>query len=912
MKRLLLILTCLTAFAIVASSQTPIIYEDFEGGPKLNWNPFGDGTFNGAVDNPAIAIPEADPLGINPAGQVGSYTKEAGRAFSLLIAVLDQPMDLSVNNKFTIQVNAPVASAMIFKLEGTGEALEKRANIAVRDRWIEYTFDMSGAANFTTINKIIIFFDPGNQASSDTYLFDNIIAYPADACAGTVPDPQIIDDFECQRNATYGSPGYLDIKAVDNPDPSGINTSTRVGEYTDRQGAFHAMVIDYENPIDLTQRNIVKIKIWAPKTGRLLVKFEGGGSPPIERDAQVTEINKWVEYSINFSDQAGANHRKLVFFFNAGVDNADGDIYYIDDILLVPTPPKEPLEDFEPDPKLVWEPLALGTFNGAINNPDKSGINTSDRVGSFTKGASRFGGLSAFIGQIDLSAEPQFDLQVWAPQGATSFTMQLSSPSQGLKSIRRDITEVRTWVQLSFNFEEFESITDFESIRMLFDENLDAAGSIWYFDNLIQGGATVDPCEGTVPISTIVDDFDCQRNVVTTTSALKVINNPDPRGINPNPLNKVGEYTDPIGQPFAALVYNYGAAGVNLSTFNQLSVKIWSPKAVPMGFKLEGGSSPAVEIVQNVTRTGEWVEYVVDFSAQANANHQRLVFFFNFDVNNPDADVYYIDDIQWKRLPFTGCVVTFETPELTLNTWRYFANGSLENDPFQIIDNPDKSGVNTSDKIGVFREAPDGQSFAGMFADPVAPVQLGASRTMRMKVWSPVAQTFVMKLERAIAPAPNSGDILAQYTTPGVWQELTWDFSKTQGGADIPVGSQYQRITLIPNFGVVPTEVTVHYFDDITVGEGSCAGPTSIFEPVKVERLKVYPNPAYNELTVEGSEKVRLFVVFNAVGQRVAVIQPNGQSNLNITVNQLDKGMYVLAGYDEAGQLIANARFVKQ
>lgn len=911
MKQLLFTLTFFIALAMTASSQDAIIYEDFEGGPKLNWNPFGDGTFSGAVDNPAIASPEIDPLGINSMGQVGSYTKQEGRAFSLLIAVLAQPMDLSVNNKFTIQVNAPVASAMIFKLEGTGEALEKRADIAVRDRWIEYTFDMSAAANFKTIDKIIIFFDPGTEASSDTYLFDNIIAYPADECAGTVPDPQIIDDFECQRNATYGNPGFLDIRAIDNPDASGINTSAKVGEYTDRAGSFHAMVIAYENAIDLTERNIVKIKIWAPKTGRLLVKFEGGGSPAIERDAQVTEINTWVEYSIDFSDQAGANHQRLVFFFNAGTQDAEGDIYYIDDISLVPAPPKAALEDFEPEPKLFWESVSLGVFNGAIDNPDKSGINTSDRVGSFTKGASRFGGLSAFTGVIDLQEETQFDLQVWAPAGASSFTMQLSSPSQGLKSIKRDITETQQWVQLSFNFAEFETITDFESIRLIFDEALEAQ-TTWYFDNLIQGGATVDPCEGIEPITTIVDDFDCQRNVMTNTNALTVINNPDPSGIKPNPLDKIGEYTDPIGEPFAALVYNYGAAGVNLTTFNQLSVRIWSPKAVPIGFKLEGGTSPAKELVQNVTVTSEWVEYVIDFSDQALANHQRLVFFFNFGVNNPDADVYYVDDIQWKRQPFTDCVVSFETPELTLNTWRYFANGTLENDPFQVIDNPDKSDINPSDKIGVFRESQDGESFAGMFADPTAPVQLGASRTMRMKVWSPVAQTFVMKLERAIAPAPNSGDILAEYTTPGVWQELTWDFSKTQGGVDIAVGSQFERITLIPNFGVVPSEVTVHYFDDITVGEGDCNTISSVFNVPDVTALKVYPNPVQDELTVEGAEKIHLFAVFNTIGQRVALIQPNGQTNLTIELSHLDKGIYILTGYDETGRLTSNARFVKQ
>lgn len=907
MKRLLL--TLMGLFAITAMVTAQVIYEDFEGGPKLTWNPFGDGTFNGAVANP----PDSDPLGINPSAEVGSYTKAGDRAFSLLIAVLDEPMDLTTNNKFTIQVNAPVATSFIFKLENTDNSQSKefRQNIAVANSWIEYTFDFSSLADVDDVNKIIIFFDPGVETSTDTYLFDNIVALPADECSGVAPDPEVIDDFECQRNATYANPGYLDIKAVDNPDPSGINTSSRVGEYTDRQGAFHAMVINYDNPIDLTERNVVSIKVWAPVTGRLLVKLEGGNSPAIERDAQVTETNTWVEYTIDFSDQAGASHRRLVFFFNAGVAEADGDIYYIDDIKLIPKPAPAPLEDFEPDPKLFWESVAGGVFNGAIDNPEKTGINTSDRVGSFTKGASPLGGLTAFIGNIDLSEFPQLDLQVWAPQGATSFTMQLSSPTQGLKSVTRDITETETWTQLSFNFEEFNTITDFESVVLIFDENLSAQDT-WYFDNLLQGGATVDPCEGVQPIATFVDNFDCQRNVTTTTSALKVINNPDPSGINPDPLDKVGEYTDPIGEPFGALVYNYGAAGVDLSIFNQLSLKIWSPKAVPMGFKLEGGSSPAKEITDiSITTTNTWVEYVVDFSSEAMANHQRLVIFFNFAINNPDADIYYIDDIEWKRKPIAGCVADFETSATSLPTWTYFANGSENNNSVQIVDNPNKSGINTSNTVAVFTEAPDSETFAGAFADPSAPVLLSADRTVRMKVLADEAHTFVLKLEQAIAPAPNSGDNLAMYTTPGQWQELTWDFSKTQGGADIPAGSQFRRVTVIPNFGVTPTETKSYYFDDLTMST-ACGMSTSIFDPVKVEALKVYPNPAYNEIVVEGSENIHQFVVMNAMGQKMAIVQTTGQSNLSITLSHLDKGMYILAGYDETGRLVANARFVKQ
>ena len=257
---------------LTATLSAQVVYEDFEGGgPGITWNAF-DGTYNGVVDNPAVA-------GINTSANVGSYTKSGAHAFSLFLGELASPMDLSVNNRFTIQLYAGAATRLLMKLEGAGEAIEITKNIAITNRWIEYEFDFSAAASFTTITKIILFFDPGVEASADTYLFDNIVWRAANSCAGTVPNPLVIDDFECQRNATYAIPGYDDIEAIANPDVSGINTSTGVGRYTDRDGDFHAMVIDYNSALDLSVNNYVCMKVWAPVTGNLLFKLEGGVSP---------------------------------------------------------------------------------------------------------------------------------------------------------------------------------------------------------------------------------------------------------------------------------------------------------------------------------------------------------------------------------------------------------------------------------------------------------------------------------------------------------------------------------------------------------------------------------------------------------------------------------------------------------
>ena len=901
MKKILL--TLLLPFVALSVTFAQITYEDFEGTP-LEWNPFGDGVYNGVIDNP-------DPNFVNMSAKVGSYTKSGAHAFSLLITVLPDAMDLTTNNQFSLDVYAPVATQILFKLEGDGgEFLEKSTNIANVNVWQTYTFDMSAAASMTTITKIIIFFDFGVETSMDTYLFDNIIANPAGACAGTVADPLIIDDYECQRNASYGG-GWDILTPIANPDASGINTSSMVGEYIDPIGEpFAALVVDYQNPLDLSLNNQVKAKIWAPKTGQMLFKLEGGVSPPVEKFIDITEANTWVEYTADFSDQAAANHNKIAIFFGAGVDGEMGDIYYIDDIAFAEAPPAAALEDFENGASLAWEPLNNdmpnhGTFS-VVANPDATGANTSGNVGKYEKGNAAFSTVTTFLASgIDLSTTPQLNLQAWAPAGATSVTMQLVSPTQGNKDVTRDFGANETWVDLSFNFEDFNTITDFERINLLFDAGTAAAGTTYYFDNLTQGVSTVDPCENVVPIPRILDDYECQRNVTygVGLDRLTVINNPD---LNPdNPSLMVGEYKDPIDE-FSALVFQSGGAW-NLSVQNQFRLKVWSSKIVPILFKLEGGTSPASEIFVDVTETNKWVEYVVDFSDQANENHAALAVFFNGGQLPTEEDLYYIDDAAWSRASYQGCVNTFESEETTIDNFQYFANGSLEaaGKTFEVVDNPNPSGINTSSKVGEFVKAGDAESFAGFFAALEAPIDFGGTKIARAKVHMDHIGNFAIKLEGSTTGA-DPIELAVDNTLTDQWEELTFDFSAVTDDAN------YQTLTIFFDLLIDATgEDVTSYFDDISFGENTCLA-TGIFSPVQVETFKVSPNPASEFLRVENTLEVHTFEIVNLLGQKVRTLQTDGAENFEISVSDLDQGIYILTGMDKNGKLVANAKFIKE
>ncbi len=886
------------SFLWLSAAQGQVTYETFESGAALTWNA-ANGTYDGVFENP-------DSTAVNPSDSVGAYTKSGAHAYSLFLAELPTAMDLSVNNEFRIQINSPVATSFILKIEGPSGGIERTKNIAIINTWVEYVFDFSSASGATDYNKIILFFDPGVTNSTDTYLFDNIVAFPAGACAGTVADNAILDNFECQRNVTYGA-GYFNLSAIANPDASGINISTGVGEYRDPEDQWSALVVDFDNPIDLSTLNTYKLKVWAPKTGDVLMKLEGGVSSPFELFIPITVTNQWVEISADFSSQAAANHKKLSIFMNAGVQAGPNDIYYLDDLRREETPVGTVLEDFDPQ-KLFWEPLGgntavHGTFN-VVANPQSNADNNSPNVASHVEGSSNLSTLTATLSAaLDLSTESQINIQVFPPVGATSLTMQLNSPTQGNKEVNVPFAGSGAWETLSFDFANFNSITDFNGVNLIFNPGSAGAGT-YYFDNLVQRTSTVDPCEGVAPIPNFLDDFECQRNVTYGTGADKVavINNPD---ISPaNPSTKVGEYTDPTDE-WSALVLDFGAP-IDLTLYNQLLIKIWSPNIVPLKFKLEGGTSTAVEIDQTVSAAGAWINYTVDFSAQAGQNHQKISIFFNAGVLPTQADKYYIDDIRLARSAYTGCVATFENADFTVGGWRYFANGALDTTTFKVIPNPGPAGINTSANVGVFVEAPDGSTFAGMYTDLEAPISLpDANKTMRIKFWADHAATMVFKLERGRDGVPNSGDIAADYTTPNEWQELTFDFT-----AVAPNGALYDRLTLIPDITNIPTEVKEYYFDDIVIANGVCA-TVGLEERLELSTLAVYPNPTKGALRVEGLENMNTLRIQNLAGQVIMERQLARESAIELNINHLPAGMYFLSTY-EGGKLAARTKIVKE
>ena len=881
-------------------------YSDFESGNDLNWAGL-DGMFTGPVANPA-------PNSVNSSDSVGMYVKSNMHSYSLLLGESATPFDMSTLNQFQVDIYASAPTQVLLKLEGTGGAVEQTKNIGLVNVWQTYTFDFSLAAGITGLNKAILFFDPGVETSGDTYYFDNLCAVTKGACAGVDPNPNMIDDFECNRNATYTN-GWDVLQVVNNPAPNPVNNSAKVGKYEDYGSEWENILIDYHNPIDLSVNNQVKAKIWASKAAPILFKLEGGLSAAKEIWINVTEPNQWVEYTADFSTEAAANHKKLVIFFNGGNLPEPDDVYYIDEIQWAEQT-ETVIEDFENGAFLPWEPLdqqtVLHGIFAVVANPDASGVNTSANVGKYTKGTAIFSTVTAVApSAIDISQKPQYNLDVWAPVGAVNVTMQLESATQGNKEVTRDLTNTGSWETVSFDFSDFQNISDWVSMSLIFNPGVSEPGAMFFFDNLSQGASTVDPCEGVVAIPNIIDDFECQRNyeIGAGASLIDVVLNPTQTVVNAS--TQVGKYTDLANAAWDALCFEF-PDGIDLDVFNQLSMMVYAEQAAPVLFKLEGGSSPVAEIWTEYSDVGEWQKLSVDFSAQAGMDHKRVCFFPKGGDDHPSGDeIYFLDNIAFEHAPYDGCIMNFDDNAFTSLEWRYFPSDDAG--AFELVDNPDPSGINTSAKVGkAVEKASSGQPWQGMYADLSSYIDLSVTKLVKIKVWSPQVASLTMKLENPATPgAPgSSGDNTVAMTTSNEWEELTFDFSASP--TPLPDDGNYQRVTLIWDINNIPTSDVTYYFDDIALEGGSCSVDVGVFETPKLETLSIAPNPVSEMLTVENLGETARLDVYNILGSRVASVWTGTAQQAYLQVSNLQSGVYTLAGYTKDGRLVANAKFVKQ
>lgn len=293
---------------------------DFEspaGGTGFTWEVFEND------DNPGVAfLPNPDTSGINPSATAAQFTaRVGGQPFAGTVTEGLPTFTLDPTNAVVkLKVFKPVVSNVGVKFEtasgaSTGEVLV--ANTVV-NQWEELTFDFSaviGDPANTDITRIVIFPDFEARTQQNVIYFDDLEF--TDGSAPPPPPPTTAADIDFESPGTgagftwsvFENDDNPGLAILPNPDPSGINTSATVAQFTARlAGQPFAGTITNDLPtFTLDSSNaIVKIMVYKSVISDVGIKFENAtqGSTG-EIRVPNTVVNQWEELTFDFTGVIG-------------------------------------------------------------------------------------------------------------------------------------------------------------------------------------------------------------------------------------------------------------------------------------------------------------------------------------------------------------------------------------------------------------------------------------------------------------------------------------------------------------------------------------------------------------------------------------------------------------------------------
>lgn len=142
----------------------------------------------------------------------------------------------------------------------------------------------------------------------------------------------------------------------------------------------------------------------------------------------------------------------------------------------------------------------FGTFGGGqqfatVDNPKSAGLNTSAKVGKFTRGFEGWSGTySPLDVALDMSKGKKIKVLVYNPDPALvgkKLNIELEaavggSPANGVGVLKVPLTTSGAWEELVFDFSTIPAITSaaqFKQLVLRFNDSADGAGAVIYVDN---------------------------------------------------------------------------------------------------------------------------------------------------------------------------------------------------------------------------------------------------------------------------------------------------------------------------------------------------------------------------------------------------------------------------------------------
>ena len=254
-----------------------------------------------------------------------------------------------------------------------------------------------------------------------------------------------------------------------NPDMSGINTSTKVARMIKNAGQpWGGSFLELAAPIDFSAGKHFKMKVWSPNAGRsVLLKVENltNGAISYEQQEMTTTGNAWEEIVFDFTGVNEANsYQKLVFIFDLGTmgDGSANFTFYVDDIELFEGGNGLAQVDlpitFEDTATVDY---ALVDFGGNASSIVEDPTDPTNLVGKAIKTnmaelwAGTTNGGNGLASPIPFTAaNTKMTVRVWSPDANTPIRLKVEDATDPTVSVETEVntTMAGAWETLEFDF----------------------------------------------------------------------------------------------------------------------------------------------------------------------------------------------------------------------------------------------------------------------------------------------------------------------------------------------------------------------------------------------------------------------------------------------------------------------------
>ena len=304
------------------------------------------------------------------------------------------------------------------------------------------------------------------------------------------------------------------------------------------------------------------------------------------------------------------------------------------------------------------------------------------------------------------------------------------------------------------------------------------------------------------------------------------------------------------------------------------------------------------------TTTGSgWQTITANFPAGLGTYPTIVIF---PDAGSLDTGIYLVDDIEFASQVLLNAEDGSTNKLATMNV---FANGpGQSNADMLVVTNPNTSGINTSTKCVQFTRrtsGPDAMPWAGFYSFVTDPdPDFTTNKYVHVKIMK--SNTSVVKFKIEGGPTGTSEIAsINSYTTPGVWQDMVFDFSDRSG--------IYPVIALEPDFEDPLTAGAnrIIYFDDIIVNNIATAQTLDVKENYLTTKIKMYPNPTTGVLNIQTTEELKSATIYSFDGRKILSINKFESDSTTINASGLSNGVYFIKLSTKSGTS-QTQKFIKE